>query len=71
MPCTCPPAVDGEQPIRRDPRCPEHGLSTLTIPDDLLRFQYEDGIEVHAENRAAADEMHAAMAARRRLPPKA
>lgn len=70
MPCTCPPSATGHQVISRDPRCPEHGLHTLRIPD-LLPFTYEDGIRVHAENQAAADEMHAAMAARRRQPPKA
>ena len=57
--------------IRRDPRCPEHVLSTLAVPDDLLNFEYEDGIHVHAEDQAAADEMHAAMVARRRPTPQA
>ena len=57
--------------IRRDPLCPEHGLSTLAVPDDLLHFEYEDGIRICARDQAAADEMHAAMVARRRRPPQA
>ena len=57
--------------IRLDPRCPEHGLRTLDIPKELLHFSYEDGIEVHAKDQAAADEMHAGIVSRRRMTPEA
>lgn len=58
--CTCPPADVDSRTLVRDPKCPEHGLDTLQLPE-LRRFVYDDEIEVYAEDQAAADKLHQRM----------